>query len=67
MCQKLKTLKGTPEKVGGDFICSMCYSLTNLKGSPKEVGGDFYCQSCAEEFTKEDVEKVSIVKGKIHV
>ena len=38
----LKTLKGAPPYVGGDFNCAMNY-ITTLKGGPKYVGGDFLC------------------------
>ena len=39
---QLTSLKGAPEKVGGDFYCNR-NQLTSLKGAPKEVGGDFWC------------------------
>jgi len=39
---KLTTLEGSPEYVGGSFVCSN-NQLTTLKGSPKEVGGYFVC------------------------
>ena len=63
-CSSLKSLEGAPEKVGGYFNCCNCTNLTSLEGAPKEVGRDFYCYDC-REFTKEDVEKVSKVNGKI--
>ena len=42
----MKTLKGAPEEVGGNFECYGCKSLTSLKGGPKKVGGHFRCTSC---------------------
>jgi len=39
---KLTTLKGAPEVVGGRFDCSY-NELTTLKGAPREVGSSFYC------------------------
>ena len=64
-CKSLTTLEGAPEEVGRDFNCTDCDSLTSLKGAPKEVGGDFDCRYCETEFTEEDINKVSEVKGKI--
>ena len=64
-CKSLKSLKGAPEKVDGSFICSYCESLTSLKGAPKEVGENFNCNHCKIQFTKDDVKKVSKVKGEI--
>ena len=45
-CNSLKSLDGSPKKVGRDFYCFNCNSLTSLKGAPKEVGGCFYCLYC---------------------
>ena len=39
---KLTTLRGAPQKVGGRFNCSY-NKLTTLEGAPKEIGGDFSC------------------------
>ena len=64
---KLASLKGAPEKVGGDFACFNCINLISLKGAPKKVGGDFYCKRGSIQFTKEDVKKVCNVKGEIFV
>ena len=41
---KLTTLKGSPEYVGGDFTCK-CNVLTSLLGAPKHVEGYFDCTS----------------------
>ena len=38
----LKSLKGAPQIVDGDFFC-VNNRLTSLEGAPKEVGGDFWC------------------------
>ena len=40
----IKSLKGSPQKVGGTFWCNN-NQLTSLKGAPQEVGWDFYCDS----------------------
>lgn len=53
--------------VKGNFNCSYCPKLTSLEGAPKNVERDFYCHDCAVKFTKEDVERVSNVKGEIYV
>ena len=39
---KLTTLEGAPQWVGGNFDCSNNY-LTTLEGGPNLVGGYFYC------------------------
>jgi len=41
---KLITLEGAPQKVGGDFDCSG-NKLKTLKGAPQKVGGDFNCSN----------------------
>lgn len=64
-CDSLKSLEGAPEKIEGNFNCSGCRSLKSLEGGPKKVGGYFNCQWCGLTFTKDDVKKVSKVKGKI--
>ena len=66
-CASLTSLEGAPKKVSGNFYCNYCTSLTSLEGAPKEVGGDFSCGYCKNIFTKEDVKKVSNVKGTIDV
>jgi hypothetical protein len=38
----LKTLKGSPQRVGGYFDCRD-NNLTTLEGGPRYVGGSFYC------------------------
>jgi hypothetical protein len=40
----LKTLEGSPVKVGRSFNC-VFNNLTSLIGGPKEVGEIFYCQN----------------------
>ena len=40
---ELTSLKGCPEKVGGDFNCGF-NDLTSLEDCPKEVGGNFDCR-----------------------
>lgn len=66
-CTSLTSLEGAPKKVGRDFSCFDCKNLSSLMGSPKEVGGDFHCYYCKIEFTENDVEKVSDVKGEIFI
>ena len=46
-----------PEKVGGDFSCSLCHLLASLEGAPEKVGGDFYCVYCTS-LPKSEVEKL---------
>lgn len=64
-CSKLTSLEGAPKEVGGNFDCSYCTSLESLKGAPEKIGADFKCYGCGEQFTENDVKKVSKVKGKI--
>ena len=40
--KSLKSLKGAPQTVGGDFAC-VHNRLTSLEGAPRTVGGDFCC------------------------
>lgn len=41
-CSHLKSLKGAPRTVGGNFDCRSC-DLESLVGAPEEVGGYFAC------------------------
>ena len=41
-CSNLKSLKGSPRSVGGNFDCRSCM-LESLDGAPEEVGGFFHC------------------------
>lgn len=66
-CLKLTSLKGCPNEIGGRFDCNDCPKLESLEGAQKEVDGDFECKSCGNKFTKNDVKKISNVKGKIKV
>ena len=45
-CNKIKSLKGSPEEVGGYFDCGGCEKLESLEGAPKEVGNFFDCRDC---------------------
>ena len=45
-CRKLKSLLGSPSKVGKGFYCYSCSSLKSLEGAPREVGADFSCVDC---------------------
>ena len=45
-CRKLKSLLGSPSKVGKGFYCYSCSSLKSLEGAPREVGSCFDCSSC---------------------
>ena len=66
-CKSLTSLEGAPKKVGRHFYCYDCKSLKSLKGSPKKIGGDFDCSDNDMKFTKNDIKKVSNVKGNIMV
>jgi hypothetical protein len=65
---ELYSLKGCPEKVVGDFDCSY-NRLISLEGCPKEVTGNFYCyySSDTKYFTREDIERLCKVGGRIVV
>lgn len=45
-CKNLKTLKGGPNVVYGNFYCMGCDSLTSLEGAPEKVYGEFNCRYC---------------------
>ena len=63
---KLTSLKGAPMKVGNNFNCSN-NQLTTLEGAPKEVGGYFKCYHNNVKFTKDQVNAVCKIQGKIYV
>lgn len=65
-CDSLTTLKGVPKEIGGSFSCSGCTSLKSLKYAPKNVNNCFWCDDCGEQFTEDDVKKVSNVKKTIY-
>jgi len=58
---RLTTLEGAPEVVGGDFSC-FNNELTTLEGAPKKVGRDFYCRN--NQLTT--LEGIGKVEGKIY-
>lgn len=45
-CKNLKTLKGAPDVVYGNFYCMGCDSLESLEGAPNKVYGEFNCRYC---------------------
>jgi hypothetical protein len=45
-CRNLKTLKGAPDIIFGDFYCIECDSLTTLEGAPENIAGNFNCRYC---------------------
>ena len=60
---RLISLKGCPETVGGNFYCyDNC--LTSLEYSPKYVGGNYVHGKSDIKFSRENVEKVCKVVGK---
>ena len=62
----LTSLVGAPKSVGYDFNCEH-NDLTSIKGAPKEIGGDFIIRNNNLHVTKDDVLKVSDVKGDIEL
>ena len=62
----LTSLVGAPKSVGYDFNCEH-NDLTSIKGAPKEIGGDFIIRNHNLNVTKDDVLKVSNIKGKINL
>ena len=61
----LTSLKGAPKEVGGHFSCDN-NPLITLEGLPKEIGGSLYISFAKEiSFTKEEIRKVSNIKGRI--
>jgi hypothetical protein len=55
----LENLKGCPEKVGKDFVCSN-NQLTSLEHCPKEVGENFYCSTNKLESLKGCPKKINM-------
>ena len=66
-CQNLTSLKNCPNYVTNLFSCICCPKLDSLEGCPKEVGKNFYCYGCKRDFTKEEIESLCKVKGKIGI
>ena len=66
-CDSLTSLEGAPKEVDGSFYCYNCKLLKSLKGLPKKIGGDFDCSDNDMKFTKNDIKKVSNIKGKIYI
>ena len=64
--RKLKSLKGCPVWVGGNFSCSDCINISSLEYCPKYIEEDFYCYNCKEKFTKEYIKSLCEVKRKIY-
>ena len=46
-CNRLTSLKDSPEEISGGFRCIHCDNLTSLEGAPKSIGKDFECSKCA--------------------
>ena len=63
---KLSSLRGCPEYVGGSFYCDS-NKLESLEYSPKIVRGDFWCMDNKRSFSKKEVMKYCKVSGKIRV
>jgi len=42
----LVSLRGCPDKVTGNFECSVCFQLTSLIEGPSFVAGDYNCFGC---------------------
>jgi len=61
---RLTGLEGAPQEVSGWFDCRH-NQFTNLEGAPSKVGGDFWCSHNKVKFSKDDVRKVSNVRGEI--
>jgi len=55
------SLRGSPQKIAGDFDCSY-NKLLSLNGAPYEVGGNFICKGNKYENIFPN-EKPSWVKG----
>ncbi|HEY6393699.1 MAG TPA: hypothetical protein VIX89_20620, partial [Bryobacteraceae bacterium] len=41
---RLTSLKGVPQRIGGSFLC-WGNRLASLDGGPQEIGGDFNCST----------------------
>ena len=63
---KLTSLEGAPSSVGGSFYCPG-NKLTSLQGAPTSIHGNFYCYDNKNQFTKQEVQAVSTVRGGIYV
>ena len=66
-CNKLKSLKNCPNKVGHNFNCTYCKGIESLEGCPKEVGGSFFCAQCGKRFTEEKIRSLCKVNKMVFV
>ena len=64
---KLTSLEGAPKVVDGAFCCNDNYYLTSIKGAPTEIGKNFIIWNPNITLTKDEILKVSNVKGKIEL
>ena len=66
-CDYLTSLEGAPKEVKRDFVCVYCKSIDSIEYAPKKVGNDFICHNNKRLFSKDEVENISNVSGKIIV
>ena len=64
--KSLPDMIGCPRVIEGDFIVSN-NKINNLNGSPEEVYGDYNIKGNQKNFTKEEIQKVCKVGGRIIV
>ncbi len=62
----IKTLKGCPKKIYGDFICGDCINLETLDYLPELVAGNSYMRGCKNDSL--DFEKLRMVtQGEVEI
>ena len=55
---QIKTLKGCPKIVNGEFYCSACSKLKTLKGAPEIIGSTFICLNCPKLISLEGAPEI---------
>lgn len=65
----LKSFKGCPEEVCGNFFASCCYKLESLEGLPKHIRGNLLISTpnMPGKFTKDDIPEGTVIDGKIKI
>jgi hypothetical protein len=65
---RLKSFKGCPEEVGGNFLAVGSHNLESLEGLPKHIGGYLFVTTDEKgKFTKEDIPEGTVIDGRITI
>ena len=63
---RLKSFKGCPKEVGGNFLAAASHNLESLEGLPKHIGGYLLITTDKKgKFTKDDIPDGTVVDKQI--